>query len=70
MQGVLAVGQSRMGPAKQELAVRSQAALRNTTLLGILGWEWLAVLPDSHAVMLDVLLCQILSKIGLCFKVM
>lgn len=70
MQGVLAVGQSQMGPAKQELAVRSQVALRNTNLLGILGWEWLAVLPDSRAVMLGVLLFQILSKIGLCFKVM
>lgn len=38
MQGVLAVGQSQRGAAKQELAVRSQVAVRDTAVLGIAGW--------------------------------
>lgn len=38
VQGFLAAGQSQMGPAKQELALGSQAALRDTALLGTVGW--------------------------------
>lgn len=39
---------------------------------GMRGGNWLAVLPDRYAIVLGILLfrCQVLSNIGLCFKVM
>lgn len=67
--GELAVGQIQMGPAKQQPGRGSLVAVRGYSWAGD---HWLTVLTDRHATVLDDLLlrCQILSKIGLCFKVM